>query len=657
MDGVLLIHASSGHVLFSKAYTEGFGIKREAQRQSHSTRRGVNRCSGAIRFNQTADTLPLCCVCIAVMCPPAGDSSKPKDPLIVSMLLANFLCALYTNVINMIELADGAADAETASSTREQQIDAMMHDPLSSFDTGTDGPLLFFKRDASCPSVFLVLFLRRALIDGSSAEEGHAADADCAECMRSLGTDLADRLLRSFLAAYGAELRGSSTGSSGAKAASSPSTKHFRPWLNTLESIYASSDFAHSVLDRIVDRIAAQFQPRWIYVLHARDLLTNMEKACREKHATSAAARKQNAPAAVAPAAAVGSVPHKRRASNGVADASSIVAQPPAFVPRPPSQPSPAAIAAAAAAGASASSGAPVAPVPSSSIAGGRFYSSTRPLSVRAGSRFPFAPAPAPRRRWWHFGRGSSGNTEQLEPFWRDVGRTTCFYALAPASAAEAAVTGTEAEERGAKGEEESKQQAPQTQPFASSFAPLPSPMPSPSPSPSPVSGSPVAAAVADPSLPSPVALHKLVSLLYNAGLVLSAPSEVADALSSMELTLTLPAEAASNSRPLILQGHPAPFVERARVKLMVLRVAGMIIALPSPIVQQQSTASSEVQLSPPPSPPLQSLSLPALLSAVRPLLRCVETHFAFVASLHDRADKAMRKELEKLNAGKQKAK
>ena len=667
------------------------------------------------RSHRTLCLLLFFCVVCA-----AGDSSHAKDPLIVSMLLANFLCAVYTNVLNIIietaETGESAVDNETsdgseAAQRREEQVESLLHDPLRSFDTGVGGPLLFFKRDASCPAVFLVLFLRREMIDGSSSAdtagaEAHAADAECAEWMRSLGVELAERLLHSFLDAYGTELGGSAgaksataSPSTGAepprKSGAIPSTKHFRPWLKTAESLYTSSDFAHAVLDRIVDRIALRFQPRWIYILHARNLMRNMEEAAREKHGASAALRAQgNAPgvAAGAPAgrsSAPPPPPHKRRASNGVADASSIVAQPAAFVPRPPAHPSPAAMAASASASAAASpsSGEPVVPAnaPSSSV-GGRFFPSTRPLSLRPGTRFPFAPPP--RRRWWHFGRGAA---EQPELFWRDVGRTTCFYAPAPKpeprDTADAAVDATQ--ERGPRGEEESKQQPPQPpqqQAFASSFAPLLSPMPSPSPSPVASSpgataaavtpGAPASAAVAaagavDPSLPSPVALHKLVSLLYHAGQVLSGPSEVADALSSMEITLALPQAATppmskASNRPLILSGHPAPFIANARTKLMVLRVAGMIIAVPSTVEQQTamqplavqqspSTPPGLIQLPPPGAP--SCLSLPALLSAVRPVLRCVETHFACVASIHERADKAMRKEMEKRNAGKQNGK
>lgn len=38
MDGVLLLHARTGHILYGKAYTEGYGIRRD-ELQSQSRQR------------------------------------------------------------------------------------------------------------------------------------------------------------------------------------------------------------------------------------------------------------------------------------------------------------------------------------------------------------------------------------------------------------------------------------------------------------------------------------------------------------------------------------------------------------------------------------------------------------------------------------------
>jgi hypothetical protein len=51
-----------------------------------------------------AVTLTLACVCVfIVLSDPAADSAAKKDPMVASMLLANFICAFYTNVLNLVD--------------------------------------------------------------------------------------------------------------------------------------------------------------------------------------------------------------------------------------------------------------------------------------------------------------------------------------------------------------------------------------------------------------------------------------------------------------------------------------------------------------------------------------------------------------------------
>lgn len=66
MDGLLLVHAKSGHVLLSKAYTEGFGIKIEDQGQTKAKEIEINtggqmeQGRGQRVRRSTADHCPLC---------------------------------------------------------------------------------------------------------------------------------------------------------------------------------------------------------------------------------------------------------------------------------------------------------------------------------------------------------------------------------------------------------------------------------------------------------------------------------------------------------------------------------------------------------------------------------------------------------------------
>ena len=609
MDGVLLVHASTGHILLSKAYAPGFGL----------------RSAG-------------------------GADGAQRDPTVAAMLLANFLCALYTNVRDLIELppqpAAGLPDDDGAAHDWQQrQLQQLMRDPLRSLDTGADGPLLFFRRHQST-NVFCALFLRRSLLDGrgsGAASEAAAAEAiggdgsACTLAMEGAGDWLAATLLHSFVSQFQAELSARPLRAG---------TKAFRPWLKTAEEIYAAA-FSRELVRRVAASLSEEWSPHWLYALYSDRFVGGTEREQAERHRAAAFARGvqsergrgRGAPGVEGPAQQ-----HRRRASGSVADAASVVAQPPAFVPRPPAHPSPASVAAAAAAAAagasSSSAGAAVPPVPSSFASS---YPSTRPLAPTSGARFPFQP---PVRRWWHFGRSK----DAPELFFQNVGRTTCFYSFGDGLAPAAPLW---EEEQGVDKLEEAPQGL------------------------SPAAAANSSASLHSSPLPSPEALRRLIALVHHSSMVLSAPSEIADHITSIEVTLREPAPAAAAAAPPVAASRarvgqtplpdpiavaPAPSAAPSSTKLWIFRVRHLVLAFPTPSaapIQPAADALSPALIAAAgrsvPAP--RHCTMPALLATLRPLLHCLDVHYAFVAGIHERAERALQKSMEKMSKDKAAAK
>jgi hypothetical protein len=79
-------------------------------------------------------------------------------------------------------------------------------------------------------------------------------------------------------------------------------------------------------------------------------------------------------------------------------------------------------------------------------------------------------------------------------------------------------------------------------------------------------------------------------------------------------------------------------------VRLWVFRVRDMLLCFPTAAAAAADAASSSS------SPPL---TLQALEASLRPLLLCLSTHFACVALLHERAERALKKAIDKQQAQK----
>jgi hypothetical protein len=296
------------------------------------------------------------------------------------MLLANFLCALYTNVISLIDESALPSDVSLSDLLRQ---------PLQSFDTGANGPLVFFHRHAAL-NVLCAVFLKRSLLINPDAAESTARFREC-------GDWLARQTLHTFVNQFHAELSAKPFRAS---------TKVFKPFGAVFESLYTSS-FSNLLLQSSLEHIAQRWQPKWMYVMYAEEFARGMDQPA-------------GAAASAATSAKEASKPPKftRPASTKVADASShgdigIVppaASSPAFIPHPPSTPAPAHA---------------MASRSSSSFAVGSAPSFFSARAVASRTLHPFRPRV---RKWWHFGLGGNKEEENRAMYYQQLGRTMCFY-------------------------------------------------------------------------------------------------------------------------------------------------------------------------------------------------------------------------------------
>lgn len=131
------------------------------------------------------------------------------------------------------------------------------------------------------------------------------------------------------------------------------------------------------------------------------------------------------------------------------------------------------------------------------------------------------------------------------------------------------------------------------------------------------------AAALAVPSL---AVLQRIAVLTHHAATVLAAPAAgMADSLRSIELCMALPTD------PL----DPAAKAKGSSVRLWVFRVHELLLCFPTASLSASAAGSG-------------GCTLQTLESALRPLLLCLSAHFRCVAQINARAERALKKAIDK---------
>jgi hypothetical protein len=477
------------------------------------------------------------------------------------------------------------------------------------------------------------------------------------------------------------------------------STKAFRPFLVTVEALYAGA-FTAALLQLALEELVATWSPSWVYALHSGALLREGEERTRNKRreereralrivADAKAARQQRlAAASAASAAATPSVrassrskqaSKKRGATNrsGVADASVLDAsalqpvlpqQSPAFQPADSSQPllPP-----------TSHANQPTTALPQDSLPSpppAAFASARRVVSR---TLFPYERV---RHRWWQK-RSSSDETSaafaaQPDIFAKRLGDTVCFYDMHAADGETAADTlqpptngnlaATDTGAHRSTADATTTRRGDEDAPSSSSS----SASSSSASSSSAASSAPI---VPSGSLPSGAALTSLAWLVHNAGLVMSAPSELADAMTSMELSCRLAdSDATGNaSSGTPAKGSSAPLLPLATrpvlQKIWAMRMHDLVLCFPTAVAHSShgsgtgamvrideavehtlrssfdDDASFESSLAPPPPPPAAH-SLAEVLVSLRPMMASLDVHYAFVASINERKERSRQK-------------
>jgi hypothetical protein len=292
---------------------------------------------------------------------------------------------------------------------------------------------------------------------------------------------------------------------------------------------------------------------------------------------------------------------------------------------------------------------------------------SSRPLRVSSNARFPFVPAGP--RRWWHVftRRGDALSAEEslAHLVQSRVGHTTHLAELDSLATADAAssfegmLLPLEDEGASVLANSEAEDAMRDVLPAASSSSSAAFPAAAAR---SLTFHQAAAATSAALRVPSPLALQKLALLLHHAAAVLASPAAgLDDSLRSMEMQLKLPMPLPPPSGPHAsgagVSNSAMPSSASAAsgkishdnsasstVRLWVFRVRDMLLCFPTAAAAAGGAASSS-------SSPL--LTLQTLEAALRPLLLCLSTHFACVALLHERAERALKKAIDKQQAQK----
>ena len=139
---------------------------------------------------------------------------------------------------------------------------------------------------------------------------------------------------------------------------------------------------------------------------------------------------------------------------------------------------------------------------------------------------------------------------------------------------------------------------------------------------PTTANGSSASDAPAAGSVPSADALHKLVALVHQAGVLLASPSEVADSINWMEVQLA-----------------PSATSGPSTSTLWVLRIHDLLLCFPTPVGSVDGTATT----------------MTSLLASLRPFLACLAVHYACVSTIHERNYRTLQKNMEKQAASKAK--